>query len=274
MNANEEFANEVKKNIQKLSKDADFRGLSNVWLREAGRASYFYNFSWLGRPIIQVPQDIYAIQELVWEVKPDLIIETGIAHGGSLILSASLLAMLDYVDAVATNTSIDPLQSKRRVIGIDIEIRSHNRKAISEHPMAHLIDLHEGSSIDTAIADKVRAQASQYSKVLVILDSNHTHAHVLEELKLYAPMVSQDSYCVVMDTSIDNLPEGHITNRPWGKGNNPKTALFAYLDALKNGSGQIGDDGKSLDFDIDKDIESKLIVSGALDGFLRRRVMP
>jgi cephalosporin hydroxylase len=274
MNANEEFANEVKQNIQKLSKDADFRGLSNVWLREAGRASYFYNFSWLGRPIIQVPQDIYAIQELVWQVKPDLIIETGIAHGGSLILSASLLAMLDYVDAVATKMSIDPLQSKRRVIGIDIEIRSHNRKAISEHPMAHLIDLHEGSSIDTAITDKVRAQASQYSKVLVMLDSNHTHAHVLEELKLYAPMVSQGSYCVVMDSSIDNLPEGHITNRPWGKGNNPKTALFAYLDALKTGSGQIGDDGKSLEFDIDKDIESKLMVSGALDGFLRRRVIP
>ena len=268
------FQDEVKARIASYPNNQDLTRAAELFMLHSTEPKYSYNFSWQGRPIIQYPQDIVAMQELIWDIKPDLIIETGIAHGGSLILSASLLAMLDYVDAVATNTSIDPLQSKRRVIGIDIEIRSHNRKAISEHPMAHLIDLHEGSSIDTAIADKVRAQASQYSKVLVILDSNHTHAHVLEELKLYAPMVSQDSYCVVMDTSIDNLPEGHITNRPWGKGNNPKTALFAYLDALKNGSGQIGDDGKSLDFDIDKDIESKLIVSGALDGFLRRRVMP
>ena len=181
--------------------------------------------------------------------------------------------MLDYVEAVENKMSVDPLQSKRRVIGIDIEIRSHNLQAISEHPMAHLIELYQGSSIDSAITDKVRAKASLYSKVLVILDSNHTHAHVLEELKLYSPMVSQGSYCVVMDTSIDNLPDGHITDRLWGKGNNPKTALFSYLNTIKNGFGPIGDDGKPLEFDIDKDIESKLMVSGALDGFLRRRVM-
>jgi cephalosporin hydroxylase len=273
MNTNKQFSDEVTKNIQNLSKDADFRGLSNIWLREAGRLSYFYNFNWLGRPIIQVPQDIYAIQELVWQVKPDLIIETGIAHGGSLILSASLLAMLDYVDAVENKIYVDPLKSKRRVIGIDIDIRSHNRESILEHPMAHLIELQEGSSIDTLITDKLRTRASQFNKVLVMLDSNHTHDHVLEELKLYSPMVSQGSYCIVMDSSIENLPEGYITNRPWGKGNNPKTALYAFLHSIKSGSGLIGDDGKSLEFDIDKDIEAKIMISGALDGFLRRRVI-
>ena len=265
------FADQVDQNIKQLAKNKDFRNLSNLWLQEAGNAAYFYNFSWLGRPIIQVPHDIYAIQELVWRIKPDLIIETGVAHGGSLILSASLLAMLDYVDAVQTRSYFDPMQSKRRVIGIDIEIRSHNREAITEHPMAHLIDLYEGSSIHTSIVETVKAQALKFSKVLVMLDSNHTHSHVLNELRLYAPMVSQGSYCIVMDSSIDDMPEGHVTDRPWGKGNNPKTALYAYLTELTKGTGQLGQDGRKLEFEIDKNIDAKIMVSGAMDGFLCRR---
>ena len=248
---------EVLKNVDKAAKDRDFLGLSNIWLRQAILYNYAHNFSWLGRPILQIPQDIYAVQEIAWKIKPDLIIETGIAHGGSLIMSASMLALLDYCEAVEQGLVLDPRKSRRRVLGVDIEIRPHNRAAIEAHPMTHLIEMVEGSSVAPDVVEQVKAVAKGYKKILVFLDSNHTHDHVLAELEAYAPLTSVSSYCVVWDTGIEDLPENFCTNRPWGKGNNPKTAVYEYL--------------KSTDcFEIDKLIEHKLLITAAPDGYLKR----
>jgi len=265
-----EFQEQIKKNIESCNSDHAFIGLTNIWLREAIRNGYAHNFSWLGRPIIQVPQDIYALQEIIWNVKPDVIIETGIARGGSLVMSASMLALLDYCEATKKGESLNPQSSNRRVIGIDIDIREHNRKAIETHPLAHLITMIEGSSIDNEIILKVHEITSKYNQPMVILDSNHTHEHVLAELKAYAPLVSKGSYCVVWDSGVENLPEGFIVDRPWGKGNNPKTALIEYLNILENNPIK-AIDGEPLEFEIDKSIEQKLLITAASDGFLRRK---
>lgn len=252
-----DFSNEVLKNIGLTAKDKDFLGLSNIWLREAIRYNYAHNFSWLGRPILQVPQDIYAIQEIIWKIKPDLIIETGIAHGGSLILSASMLALLDMADAVETGTPFDPRVSCRQVVGVDIEIRPHNRVAIEAHPMASRITMIEGSSVALDVIEQVRHAAAGHDRILVCLDSDHTHDHVLAELMAYAPLVSVGSYCVVFDTGIEDLPEHYYADRPWGKGNNPKTAVWEFLKT-------------HAEFQIDKNIEYKLLITAAPDGYLKR----
>ncbi len=260
----------VTKNVERIGRDREFLALTRQWLERAIRHQYALNFTWLGRPVIQLPQDIYAIQELIWRVKPDLVIETGIAHGGSLVLSASMLALLDYCDASATKRSLTPQDTKRRVVGIDIEIRPHNREAIERHPLAHLIETIEGSSIDAGVVQRVRNIASDYDRVLVFLDSNHTHEHVFAELESYAPLVSPGSYCVVWDTGVEDLPEGFVTDRPWGKGNNPKTAVFDYLKKLQAGSVKASD-GARLDLEIDKTIEHRIAITASPDGFLRRR---
>ena len=269
MTPEEEFARRVKDNIRRLGEDTDFRGLTNVWVRESIRHSYAQNFTWLGRPVIQVPQDVYAIQELIWRVKPDLVIETGIAHGGSLILSASMLAMLDYCEAVEKGVPLVPTESRRRVLGVDIDIRAHNRAAIEAHPMAHMIEMLQGSSIAPEIVAAVKRRAADFGRVMLFLDSNHTHEHVLAELEAYAPLVSPGSYCVVWDSGVEDLPEGFVTDRPWGKGDNPKTALFAYLDRIA-GEGRKAADGGNLKFEIDKQIESKIMITASTDGFLKR----
>lgn len=260
-------ADQVAESIKSLKQDQEFKELSNAWIRKAINHGYFGNFTWLGRPIIQVPQDIYAIQELIWSIKPDLIIETGVAHGGSIILSASMLALLDYSDAVKNKTFLDPTSSLRRVIGIDIEIREQNRHEIDNHPLKGLIHLVEGSSIDPEIVKEVAAYASQHKTIMVFLDSNHTHQHVLEELKLYAPMVTMGSYCVVWDTGVEDLPEGFVKDRPWGKGNNPKTAVLEYLSDINKVNGS---DLKEGIFAIDENIESKLMITASPGGFLCR----
>jgi cephalosporin hydroxylase len=197
------------------------------------------------------------MQELIWDIKPDLIIETGIAHGGSLIFSASMLALLDIVDAISDNVSLSPNTSKRKVIGIDIDIRPHNKEAILRHPMSSRIEMIEGSSVGIEIIDKVKEIASQYSKVLIFLDSNHTHEHVLKELEAYAPLVSVGSYCIVFDTVVDQLPASMYPDRPWGPGDNPKSALKEYLKSHP-------------EFLIDKEVSSKLLISVAPDGYLKR----
>ena len=230
---------------------------------------YEYNFDMLGRPIIQMPQDIVAMQELIWSVKPDLIIETGIAHGGSLILSASMLALLDYCDAVQAGRPLDPRATRRRVLGIDIDIRSHNRAAIEAHPMSHLIDMLQGSSIAPEIVAQVHKIAAGHERVMICLDSNHTHEHVLAELEAYAPLVSRGSYCCVFDTSVEDMPDGSTGERPWGKGDNPKTAVWEYLRRLKNERRQAVD-GSPLAFEIDKVVENKLLFTVAPDGYLLR----
>ena len=251
------FSDEVSKNIDLMAKDRDFLGLSNIWIRESTRHKYAYNFTWLGRPIIQFTQDIYAIQELTWKIKPDLIIETGIAHGGSLIMSASMLALLDYCEAADRKTALNPHESRRRVVGIDIEIRPHNRKAIEEHPLTHLIEMFEGSSTNPDIVKQVSELARGYNNVLVFLDSNHTHNHVLAELKAYAPLTSVGSYCVVWDTGIEYRPDDFNADRLWGKGNNPKTAVYEYLKSTEC-------------FEIDAFLSHKLMITSSPDGFLKR----
>jgi cephalosporin hydroxylase len=221
------------------------------------RLDYEYNFDMLGRPIIQMPQDIVAIQEIIWKIKPDLIIETGIAHGGSLILSAAMLSLLEYEDAVINGSMLDPNAPKRRVIGIDIDIREHNKKAIEEHPMSSRIQMIQGSSTDSNIVEKIKLIAKNYNRIMVCLDSNHTHDHVLAELKAYAPLVSIGSYCVVFDSNIEDIPKEIIINRPWGPSNNPKTAILEYLSSHS-------------EFKIDKEIQHKLLITVAPEGYLLR----
>ena len=269
MNPAKQFVEQVKQNITALGQDRDMQDLTRIWLRDTLRHNYSYNFSWLFRPIIQYPQDIVAMQELIWQVKPDLIIETGIAHGGSLVMSASMLAMLDYCEAVEAGKTLDPQATRRRVLGLDIDIRPHNRAAIEAHPMAHHIDMIQGSSIASEIIAQVHEIAKGYKRVLVILDSNHTHEHVLAELEAYAPPTSSGSYCIVFDTVIEDLPNEMFPDRPWGKGDNPKTAVWEYLRRLKE-EGRKATDGAPLAFEIDKSIENKLLITVAPDGYLKR----
>jgi len=237
---------------------------------EAGTSpKYSYNFVWMGRPIIQYPQDIVGLQEIIWQVKPDLVIETGIAHGGSLVFSASMLTLLDYYDALEAGEKLDPCSPSRRVLGIDIDIRAHNRAAIEGHPMANRIDMIQGSSVDPEIVGQVQEIARGHERVLVCLDSNHTHDHVLAELEIYAPLVTRGSYCVVFDTIIEDLPADSFPDRPWGQGNNPKTAVWEYLRRLKEQE-CIAADSSPLAFEIDKMIEHKLLITVAPDGYLKR----
>lgn len=254
----QQFENEVRDNIRRLGQDATLAQESLAWMLKAGTVgAYTYNFKWLGRPIIQYPQDIHAMQEIIWATRPDLIIETGIAHGGSLIFSASMLALLDMCDAIEAGATINPKVSKRKVLGIDIDIRAHNRAAIEAHPMASRIQMIQGSSIAPDVVDQVKAVAANYSRVLVCLDSNHTHDHVLGELQAYAPLTSVGSYCVVFDTIVENMPKEMFPDRPWKPGNSPKTAVLEYLKTHP-------------EFEIDKSIEYKLLITVAPDGYLKR----
>jgi cephalosporin hydroxylase len=257
MSTYSDFKADCVSEVSAIGADSASAKLTNDWLQRVNTFKYSYHFEWLGRPIIQYPQDVVAIQELVWAIKPDLIIETGIAHGGSLILSASMLALLDMCEAIQSNELFDPKLSRRKVLGVDIEIRPHNRAAIEAHSMASRIQMIEGSSIAPDVIKQVHQVAARYQRVLVCLDSNHTHEHVLAELQAYAPLVSEDSYCVVFDTIVEDLVAETFSDRPWGPGNNPKTAVWEYLKAHP-------------EFEIDKSIQHKLLITVAPDGYLRR----
>jgi cephalosporin hydroxylase len=237
----EKFAEEVRRNIEGLVDDHDVQALSRIWLREITRHKYAYNFSWMGRPIIQFPQDMIAMQEIIWNVKPDLIIETGIAHGGSLLYYASLLEL----------TGNDGY-----VLGIDVDIRPHNRTAIEEHPMCSRVRMIEGSSVADAVLNEVKAHVDGKQRIIVILDSSHTHEHVLAELQGYAPFVTRDSYLVVFDTLLEDMPDDLVQGRPWGRGNNPKTAVMEFLQSTDR-------------FEIDKSLESKILITVAPGGYLK-----
>ena len=265
----EEFRKRVAENIRSAGSDRAFLDLSNTWNQAAIRHGYFQNFTWLGRPVIQSPQDLYAIQELIWACRPDLIIETGIAHGGSLVMSASMLVLLDYCDAIETGGELNPKDGRRKVVGVDIDIRAHNRAAIDAHPLRNKIRMIEGSSVAPETMEQVAAQAEGYERVMVFLDSNHTHDHVLAELELYAPYVSKRSYCVVWDTGVEDLPNEMSSDRPWGKGNNPKTAVWEYMRQLGDGIRKARD-GAILRFEFDHTIEHKLMITASPDGFLKR----
>jgi len=253
----DKFNEEVADNIKSLIADGDVQALSRIWSRVTNQHNYTYNFSWMGRPIIQYPQDMIAMQELIWEVKPDLIIETGIAHGGSLIMNASYLAMLEYAEAAEKGETIDPGKPKRRVLGVDIDIRAHNREAILAHPMANRIDMIQGSSIAQDVISQVHEYSKSYKKILISLDSNHTHEHVLAELEAYASLTSVGSYCVVFDTLIEDLPADMFPGRPWAPGDNPKTAVWEYIK-------------EHSEFEIDENIHDKLLITVAPDGYLKR----
>jgi len=252
-----EFEKEVAARIAANPNAEELCASAATFMRTSAASKYSYNFTWQGRPIIQYPQDMVAIQELIWQIKPDLIIETGIAHGGSLVFSASMLALLDMTEAIEAGSAFDPRTSRRKALGIDIDIRAHNRAAIETHPMASRIRMIQGSSIAPDVVEQVRAMASGFSRVLVCLDSNHTHAHVLAELQAYAPLVSVGSYCVVFDTIIEDLPADFFPDRPWSVGNNPKTAVREFL---KN----------HPEFESDTRIQHKLLITVAPDGFLKR----
>lgn len=256
-------------NIDSYAQDKDWHRLSKEFHTKSFLQYYMYNFSILGRPIIQMPMDIIATQELIWKVKPDLIIETGIAHGGSLIMSASMLAQIDYCEAVEAGTTLDPRASRRRVLGIDIDIRAHNRALIEAHPMSHLIEMIEGPSTSAEVVAQVREFAKGYQRVMICLDSNHAHDHVLAELEAYAPLTSVGSYCCVFDTVVEDLPPEISAGKPWAKGNSPKTAVWEYMRRLKEG-GSKGLHGEAMVFAVDKQIENKLIMTNAPDGYLQR----
>ena len=257
MSPEEQFAQERLQRLEEYSDDARLKSLAHDWVFHSMQQKYLYNFDWLGRPIIQYPEDMVAIQELIWKVKPTLVIETGIAHGGSLVLSASMLAMLDYCEAVEAGSTLDPRKSRRRVVGIDIDIRSHNRSAIEEHPLSGLITMVEGSSVDRHVIDEVHQLAAGHETVMVFMDSNHTHEHVLGELNAYAHLVTKGSYCVVFDTFVEDMPPKYFPDRPWDKGDSPKTAVREYLKLHS-------------EFEIDKSIDNKLLISVAPDGYLHR----
>lgn len=238
---NKEFETRNKMKIKAMSKDKMLKEISLEWFLQSYKYEYSYHFNWLGRPIIQYPQDMMAIQEIIWKVKPDLIIETGIAHGGSLIFSASLLELI----------------GKGIVLGIDVDIREHNRLAIEKHPLSERIRMIEGSSTDKKIFENVKGFAKDAKKVMVLLDSNHTHQHVLEELNMYSTLVKKGSYLVVFDTVIDDMPKRFFLNRSWGKDNNPKSAIKEFIKKKNNR------------FKIDNMIVNKLLITCAPDGYLK-----
>ena len=235
------FLSEVQDNIEGLRADGTVQQATIDWINAVAPHKYTYNFTWLGRPVIQFPQDLSALQEIIWSTRPDLIIETGIAHGGSLIFHASILHLLG---------------NEGRVLGVDIDIRDHNRAEIETHPLFERIDMIQGSSIEDDIAERVTETASEAGQVMVVLDSNHTHAHVLRELELYAPLVTRDCYLVVCDTLIEDMPDGSFPDRSWGKGDNPRTALNAFLETTDR-------------FEIDTSMDAKLQISVAPGGYLK-----
>ncbi len=236
-----EFDQRNKRLIEAMGKAKRLKELTLEWMKLTHEYEYSYHFTWLGRPVIQYPSDIVAIQELLWKVRPDMVLETGIARGGSLILSASILELLG---------------GDRFVVGIDVDIRKHNRVEIEGHALAHRIQMIEGSSVDSRIVDQVRALSGKCKQVLVFLDSNHTHEHVLAELRAYSPLVRQGSYIVVFDTLIEDFPPHSFEDRPWDLGNNPKTAVREFL-------------AENQRFDIDRQFQNKLMTTVAPEGFLR-----
>jgi cephalosporin hydroxylase len=241
MNPIEEFEHRKRDTIALQGADRSFQRTTKEWIDQSCKHQYSYHFTWMGVPIIQYPQDIVALQEIVWAVRPQVIIETGIAHGGSLILSASLLELIG---------------DNGRVVGVDIDIRAHNRARLEAHPMMKRITLIEGSSVAPDTVARVSELARGKSPVMVILDSNHTHDHVLQELRAYSPLVTNGSYLVVFDTVIEDMPAEALADRPWGHGNSPRTALGEFLR-------------ESDRFKPDAEMAGKLLISVAPDGYLR-----
>ncbi len=220
----------------------------NKFLIESLKKKYSYNFKFKDVPIIQYPQDIFSLMEITWKIKPDLIIDVGIAHGGSLIFNAANLHLINQSKKKKIN---------RKVLGIDINLKKKNKKKILKDSLYKYIDIIEGSSVSEKTKKKVMDYARNKKKILVILDSSHTHDHVLKELEFYSKLVSKGSYCIVFDTIIELMPKNFYKNRDWDKGNNPYTAVKLFLKKNKN-------------FVIDKKIQNKLIITAGINGYLKR----
>jgi len=230
-----------KQNIKRLGKDKSLKRIAIDFIKKSGKYHYSYNFDWLGMPIIQFPQDVMALQEIFWKIKPEIIIETGVARGGSLIFYASLMKMVN---------------KNGLVIGIDVNIKKHNLKKIKKHFLYKNIKLMTGSSVDQKIIKKLHQQTKN-KKIMVVLDSDHSLKHVYKELKLYSNFVSKGSYMIVLDATIDNMPNDYFLNRSWNKNNNPKKAVKLFLKKNKN-------------FVVDEQIENKLLITSAYSGFLKK----
>ena len=241
MDDTKQFEQECIEEIGRMGADEVLTTEAYAWMKKANRHKYSYHFMWMGMPIIQYPQDMVAMQEIMWQVKPDLVIETGVARGGSVLFYASMMEMM----------GIDG-----KVVGIDIDIRSHNRARIEEHPMYSRVQLIEASSVEDDTAEQVARIAAAHGSVLVTLDSNHTHAHVARELELYAPLVTPGSYLVVFDTGIEFQDDDLCPDRLWSVGNNPHTAVMAFMQQTDR-------------FEIDASIADKLQITVAPDGYLK-----
>ncbi len=257
MTDRDDFQNVRLQRLVDQSQNERLQRLSLDWLSASVESGYCYQFDWLGRPIIQYPQDVMALQDVIWRVKPDLIIECGIALGGSLIFSASMLALIDYCEASEAGFFDGWDDTGSVVVGIDIDIRDHNWSDIDRHPLRHKLHLIEGSSVVPEVVDEVHEIARRHERVLVCLDSNHTHAHVLAELNAYADLVSVGSYCVVLDTAIEDLPAELHSNRPWGPGNSPRSAVEEFLV-------------DHPEFEVDREIDHRLLLSAGIKGYLKR----
>ncbi|HNV72233.1 MAG TPA: cephalosporin hydroxylase family protein [Candidatus Ozemobacteraceae bacterium] len=255
MDDHSHFLAERRQRVAEYPKNSSLQHASESFLVESIKNHYSYNFDWMGLPIIQYPQDLIALQEIIWETRPDCIIETGVARGGSLVFYASMLELLG---------------GDGFVVGIDIDIRAHNRRRLMEHPLMRRLRLIDGSSVSTDIVQVVESLLSDRKRVMVCLDSNHTHDHVFQELQKYAPLVTPGCYCVVFDTIVEDMPAGFFTDRPWDKGNNPRTAVSAYLQHLQTTS-PIDRHGCAVQFVVDHAIDARLLVSAARGGWLRRR---
>ena len=244
-----EYLDEIQSRLSGYKSNENLIDASKHMLNMMNWNHYAYNFTWFGRPVIQLPQDTVTFQELIWDVCPDLIIETGVAHGGSIVFSASMLALLEAFDLVHAP----------KVIGIDISIRATNRAAIESHPASKWITLIEGSSVSPEVVSKVHHIAKKHKKVMLFLDSNHTHDHVLAELQAYAELVTPNSYCIILDTGIEDIdPSAIAPGKPWGKGNSPKSALEAFT--LTNSH-----------FEVDTHFQEKAWFMSAQGGILRRK---
>jgi cephalosporin hydroxylase len=256
MDDHSEFLLERRKRIESYSSDGSLQQLARQFLLDSIKANYFHNFDWLGLPIFQYPQDIMALQSIIWSTRPDCIIETGVARGGSVVFYASMLELLG---------------GNGFVVGIDVDTRAHNRKRIMEHPFSKRIRLVDGSSIADATVTDVRKLTKDRRNIMVCLDSNHTHDHVLRELEIYSPMIAPGCYCVVFDTIVEIMGKGYYANRPWDTGNNPKTAIDEFLKCLRD-KPRKACDGAILRLEVDQEIDAKLLVSSAIGGYLKRKV--
>lgn len=252
----EQFKSDSIRSVRDMSADPEVERLTREWITRVGEHKWAYNFFWMGRPAIQFPTDAWAMQEIIWETRPDVIVETGVAHGGSVVFYASMLAMLDLADYLAAGGKGE-FRPNRRVIGVDIDIRSHNMKALEECPFRPWISLIVGSSVDPEIVNRVSDVAGQFGRKMVALDSNHTHDHVLAELEAYSPLVSRGQYLVVFDTLVEIIPGPSVSDRPWSKGDNPMTAVREFL-------------AKNDAFVVDEHIPGKLQITVAPSGFLKR----